>query len=135
VGAGEGEWDGAVTAAEFAIDVANALGGYRLRWSTEEQLQERILLALMTSGMPFLREYNLGQSGRIDFYNPEHRVGLEVKVKGSSALVTRQLYRYAENDQVDALVLVTSKARHATALPEKMNGKVIRVVTLWRSGL
>ena len=65
---------------------------------------------------------------RIDFM--AETVGLELKTKGSPAAVLRQLDRYAAAQQVDALILVTTRRSLARGLPTELRGKPLSVVHL-----
>ena len=76
------------------------------------------------------------KGGRADFCvadTPGGRSGLvvavELKVAGTLAEVTRQLFRYAEDAGVCGVVLVTTRARH-DALPDTLLGKPLRVVVV-----
>lgn len=110
-----------------AVTVAEVLGQYRFAHQCEEELQEAIASALTSSSVPFEREVRLGPTDRIDFLI--ETVGVEVKIKGSPTEVARQLNRYAQSDQIQSLLLVTSKATHR-ALPSSLNGKPIKVLYL-----
>lgn len=61
-------------------------------------------------------------------------IAIEVKVDGSLAALTRQLHRYAQHDEVAALVAVSPRARH-TAIPREISGKPVRMVSLLGSAL
>lgn len=78
------------------------------------------------------REAILDARCRIDFL--VDGVGIECKVAGSRAEVLRQLTRYADFDEIEALVLVTCIASH-TRLPDEIDGKKLRVVNLALAGL
>jgi hypothetical protein len=95
--------------------------------AAEKDLQDRIAAALTTGGIEHLREYNLTPRDRVDLM--AGRVAVELKVAGDSGSVRRQLTRYANSDEVDALVLVTTRARHRN-LPPTLNGKPLFVVWL-----
>lgn len=107
--------------------ITTALRRHRFRFTSEAELQAGIALALESEELPVAREVELFPGSRIDFL--VGRVGVEVKVDGSLGAVTRQLHRYAESDRVDALVLVSSRNRHARQ-PGSMSGKPLRVVIL-----
>ena len=113
--------------------VARAIASRRFRFSRERELQDGIAFALRDEAIAFRREARLGESGCIDFLC-DGGVGLEVKVGGPLAAVTRQLHRYACSDDVRALVLVTSR-RTLDRLPDAMMGKPVRVVHLLGSAL
>lgn len=104
-------------------DVMRVLAGYRLPVSNEAEMQRAIERAFGNDGMPHRREVTRG-ADRIDFVVA--RVGIECKVDGSVAEVTRQLDRYALWGELDELVLVTTQGRHLN-LPRIANKKPVRV--------
>ncbi|MFD2082870.1 hypothetical protein SAMN05421678_11839 [Actinopolymorpha cephalotaxi] len=104
--------------------------GFRFTWPNEAQLQEGIAAALASRGVPAEREVRLSGRDRIDL--AVGNVGIEVKVAGNAANVRRQLTRYAASDQLEELVLVTTKAAHR-GIPEEIGGKPVHLV--WLSGV
>lgn len=102
----------------------------RFRYSDEEDLQAGIAQTLAEAAIPFAREVHLIGAGRIDFL--VDWIGIEVKTKGSRIAVTRQLYRYAANQLLSELMLVTTRAQHR-GIPETILGKKCR--TVWLCGL
>jgi hypothetical protein len=102
--------------------------------TNEAELQRAIAQALESAGIVFQREYRLGDAGRVDFYIPAGRVGIEVKVKGSPSSVIRQLHGYAGHAEIDGLILASTKASHR-GFPDAMQGKPVVVVGLWRNQL
>jgi hypothetical protein len=103
------------------------LRGCRFHFSNEAGLQAQMELAFQKLGEPYRREHPLGEAGRIDFL--VGRVGIEVKVRGSSADVGWQLLRYAEHSEVDGILLVTARAQHRE-LPAAMHDKPLRIYHL-----
>jgi hypothetical protein len=91
-------------------DVAAAIRSFNFRYGDEDQLQAGLAEALTGAGYDVQREVRLSATDRIDLLID--RVGVEVKVAGSSARVARQLTRYAKHD-LAGLVLVTNKLRHS----------------------
>lgn len=57
------------------------------------------------------------------------KIGIEIKVDGSVASVTRQLWRYAKRDEVDELILVTTRSKHREIVGPIL-GKELYVVHL-----
>ena len=109
----------ATRAARYVADVVR---GYKYRYADEDQLQEAIADAVAKTGALVNREVNLtGGAGRIDLVAiiPDDGqvsiVGIEVKVNGTPAQVTRQLRRYCTSNHIDSLVLVTNRPRHVAA--------------------
>lgn len=88
------------------------ISGFAFRFGTELQLQDDVATALATLKIEYEREKIFGPQNRIDFYLPECCLGIECKVDGSPAEVSRQLVRYAGLDEIDALLLISSKRRH-----------------------
>lgn len=114
------------------LHVAETIMRYRYRWRTEDDLQAAIFETLAASGFEPRREVRLSERDRIDLM--VGRVGVEIKVAGEPPAVLRQLGRYAESDDVDALVLVTARARHIQ-LPADVLGKPLVIRTLGSQGL
>ena len=77
-------------------------------------------------------EVTLGPGERIDFLVDD--VGVELKTQGAPAAVFGQLQRYARHDVVQQLLLVTTRAEHAT-IPAFVGGKPCRVHVLRRAWL
>lgn len=108
--------------------IVQLIQGHRYQFCDERELQEG-LAAVLGPVMPGLtREHVASPHDRLDFLLPGG-VGIEVKVDGSLAAVTRQLHRYAQRDEITALLVVTSRRRHAR-LPDVLNGKPVRVVVV-----
>ncbi|MGE0450868.1 MAG: hypothetical protein AB7Q29_14945 [Vicinamibacterales bacterium] len=113
-------------------DVLDRLGAFRLPIGRELAFQDAVAEILTRSRIPFEREYDLrGGRGRIDFYVPVLRLGLELKVKGSPSDVVRQLQRYTSSSEIEVLVLVTGRARLG-AMPSTLGGKPLHVAAVWR---
>lgn len=76
----------------------------------------------------------LKPAGIIDFYVPNLRVGIEVKIKGKAADVVRQLRRYAEDPRFQQLIVLTGKS---FVLPETIGKRrvVVDVVNISRGWL
>jgi hypothetical protein len=110
-----------------ARDLHGIIGRYNFNYSHEVALQEGIARVLTIEQMEFAREVALTQRDRIDFM--VGRLGIEVKVGHPLAQVMRQLHRYAQLEQVDELLLVTNRCRHAM-VPEQINGKPVEVLFL-----
>jgi hypothetical protein len=115
-----------------AGEVGGLLLRHRFRHSNEKQLQDGIASVLSAGHIAFLREYRLSPESVVDFM-VEPGLALEVKVDGSQPEVLRQLHRYAQIAEVQALMLVTSRARLGDQ-PNELNGKPV-FVTILQGGL
>jgi hypothetical protein len=107
------------------IAVARCIAANAYQRADEAQLQAGIQGALEAAGYVFEREFRLSAKDRVDFL--VGRVAVEVKVQGSTPAVRRQLARYAASSNVDAVILVTTKSKHAMEA-ESLNGKPLIVV-------
>lgn len=103
---------------------------HRFRYADEDQLQEGIAAVLEGAGLEPQREVRLGDRDRIDLMVGS--IGIEVKVAGSVSSAFEQLQRYAEHEEVDALILVTSRYQR---LPDKAGGKPLSTISLALSNL
>jgi hypothetical protein len=110
------------------IDQRHGLPAYRYVFSSELDLQNGIEKVLAEIGVSFLREHRLSPTDRPDFYLPAEGIVIEVKIKGATSNVIRQLNRYAEHGFVKSIVLVTSRMRHQA--PTQLNGKQILTINL-----
>lgn len=99
------------------------------RWTDEVDLHLQLAGAFHEDGVLVVREHMLDRQSRLDFFEVEHGIAIEVKVAGSAADVLRQLWRYAEHDAVKEIVLVTSQSRHL-ALAGKQSGKRVVAVRI-----
>lgn len=106
-----------------ADEICLLLARFRFSFAHEDDLQRGIAGALRSLGLVVRREVRLGAAGRIDLL--VERVGIEVKVKGKSSRVEEQLRRYALRDELDELLLITTRARHRP--PAELCGKPVRV--------
>lgn len=112
-----------------AEEVAQAVRGYRFAYVKEDDLQEGLAAALAERFPDAVRrEVALGgKLGRIDL--TVDRVGVESKVDGPARKVRKQVERYCDSTELDAVVLVSSKAKHLK-MPATVNGKPVIVVSL-----
>lgn len=110
-------------------DLTDHLRRHTYRFTCEKELHRAISTVLDRAQISYRYEDSLTKRDRPDFtVGP---IAIEVKVDGSLSSVTMQLHRYARLPDVEALVLVTSKAKHA-ALPRTMAGKPVRIVHVGR---
>lgn len=114
--------------------VRGDLATLRPTYTNEADLQRAIADHLTNRGYTVEREVELSGADRIDIYLPVLRFGIEVKINGSLSQVQRQLTRYAASPAIDALILVTTRARHSR-LPHTINDVPVAVHSLIEAGL
>lgn len=114
------------------VSILRALRG---TWRDEYGVQDSIEQALRKVCVSFTRERTAGDD-RLDFIvegvtddELPLRIAIEVKTGGGLAELTRQVVRYLHEEDVDALVVVTTRSAHA-ALATEINGKPVRVAFL-----
>ncbi len=118
-------------AEKFLPTLVSELSKYRGPFTPEIEVQDAIEQILIEAEIPYTREADLDRLGRIDFL-VQHGIGIEVKVDGSPASVATQLWRYCKSPNVQALVLVTTKARLSPKVATILE-KPIRIVELWKA--
>lgn len=104
----------------------------RHRFTSQDEygVQDGVEQLLTELRMPFVRELSRGKN-RYDFALIGNVV-VEVKVRGSVSDLIRQLHRYAKDEGVCGMLVVTTKRRLA-ALPLEVGGKPVRVA--WTGAL
>lgn len=112
-------------------DVVAALSNRRYRYASEVALHAGLSEALTEAGIDHEREVQVA-GGRIDFLIGS--LGVEVKIKGSTEALGRQLARYAADPRIEALLVVTSRPSHRQVRSIAI-GVPIRVVTIGALGL
>lgn len=110
------------------IALANTLSKYGYRFKDEKQLHDGIADVLSRAGIAFKREYVAG-SDRFDFLCNTGTV-IEAKIKGSLSEVLRQAERYCQNNEVESVLIVTTKASHTLSELCEFNGKSVQVLQL-----
>ena len=116
---------------QWDLDALVALiTGTRFRFNTERELQDGLEALLSTNEVPYTREFALSPTDRIDFLCGH--IGIEVKIKSSMPAVQRQLWRYASDYRIDALILVTTLTKHRT-IAREMQTKPVFVAYLLSS--
>src|SRR5205085_11839324 len=72
-------------------DLIELLKTYRYSVGSEDSFQRSLEAVLLRHHIVFLREHQLGpEYGRIDFYLPDCKFGIELNVKVSSSQALRQ---------------------------------------------
>lgn len=115
------------TVTTTAAQVAEALAGHQYRYANEIGLHLALEQAMHDAGLDPLPEVHLAEAGRIDFL--VDRVGVEVKVAGETEPLLRQITRYAHRDEIDELLVVTTRRKHR-ALPALVAGKPVHVLVV-----
>ncbi len=108
-------------------DIVSVLSKLRFRFVHEGDLQMGIAEVLERNKWEWQPEVRLDRKNRLDFL--VDGVCIEVKVDGSLADLTRQLYRYAAFAEIRAFVVVTTRSSHLR-LPCDVLGKPVKVVHL-----
>lgn len=106
--------------------------GFTYSYTSELDLQNGIESVLRESGYVFRREHIAGQD-RIDFLvnADDQSIALECKIAGGPSVVLEQLLRYANQSEVDGVLLVTSRHTHRFDC-ETLNNKPF--LTAWIAG-
>lgn len=123
------------TKAEAATVVAGVLREIAFRYQDEDALQASISLVLGELGFEYVREHRIDQYSRIDFIVDLAgvKVGIEVKIGQAAPEVARQIKRYMASDDIDAVVLFTTRRRHRKLKQEEFD-KPIEIVWLGFAG-
>jgi len=86
--------------------IVTVLRGHRFSLTNEKTTQAEIAAVLVAAGFPAEREVRLGEAGIVDL--KVGRIAIEVKLAGSKRTIHRQVVRYCDHPDVDALILATS---------------------------
>lgn len=117
-----------------SLDVVCFLVARSYRFAGESALHDLLEDLLAESTNYHVQREVVIDGGRIDLL--VDRVGIEVKVGGTTADVCRQLRRYVASRQIDELVLVTNRARHLHELRLETFSKPVRILNIAKwSGL
>lgn len=112
-----------------AESIAALLVAFRFRGRAEADVQEAIAQILGDAFADQVqREVELGKENRIDFI--VGKVGIEVKVGGSSIDVYRQVQRYASRPEIDSVIIASTKAAVLSDLPSTVGGKPLYLLHL-----
>lgn len=111
----------------LAQSVIDALRRRRYRYSCERTLHLALSQALTDAHIEHTREVSV-VGGRIDFL--ADRLGIEVKIKGSTAAVARQLSAYANDPGITELLLVTTRPRHRAVTASIDTSTPVHVLTI-----
>ncbi len=98
-------------------------------WQSEKELQRGLADVWAKIGAKATREAALGSLGQVDFLVTPG-IAVEVKLKAPASQVIRQLWRYAESDLVQALLLVTTSLALSVEVPDVIRGKSLLSVVV-----
>jgi len=107
--------------------VLNALGELRSPFALyESDIHAWVEECFVRAGLEFTHEARIGAGCRIDYL--VGNVGVEIKKgKPDAAVLKRQLMRYAQCEDIQALVVLTQRG---VALPESLCRKPVRGIAL-----
>lgn len=109
--------------------IVKALAKYSYRFKDEKQLHDGMATAFIKAGIVYEREYISG-GDRFDFMCAMGTV-IEAKIKGSLSEALRQAERYCRNTEVQAVLIVTTRATHSYLSEDcAFNGKPVRLLKL-----
>ncbi len=111
-------------------EIAAILSRKRFTLATEKDVQSEIEKVLNQAVGEYQREVELDNNNTIDFMVGS--IGIEVKIKGAKAAIYKQLQRYAQFDEITALIFVSSRTM---GIPETINDKPIYVVNMSKAWL
>lgn len=122
-----------MTRSVIAADVRTALNGLRFRYRHELDLHAGLAQAFERAGIDYEREVRVA-GGFIDFLIAG-QLGVEVKIKGSTAALGRQLARYAAEDRITELLVLTTRPQHRYVTLESSLARVGKPITVHTLGL
>ncbi|MBM2322227.1 MULTISPECIES: hypothetical protein [Marivita] len=105
--------------------VIKVLMGWQYDLSTEAAMHRGLAHAFTLAGIAHRQEVSLTEHDRIDFYLPDQKIGIEVKLSCAARQIYRQIERYTESDEITSIILLTNTA---VGLPTHINGKPVYVV-------
>lgn len=87
--------------------IVELIKSVKLQHSTEFILHGQLYELFDSLKIPFQKEYKLSKSDIVDLFI--NGVAIECKTQGQPIQIHRQLERYANHDEVKAIILVSSK--------------------------
>lgn len=117
---------------EILSKMQMSMRGRRFSLGDEKRLQIELAEAFMSHDITFEREVYLDRNSIVDFMIEGLAIEIKIRTKVSAMQIYRQLERYCAFAEVEALVLMTSKAM---SLPDAINGKPVYVLSLSRTQL
>jgi REase_DpnII-MboI len=114
----------------FARHLRSRIGKSSINISNEVEMQLSLEF-LLSSIVPFEREFCFSAKDRVDFFVPALGVAIELKLArsgGSLHHVIQQLSRYAEHAKVEALILITTSYTLAAGMPMTLKEKPLYTI-------
>lgn len=109
-----------------------SLKGASLNLSNEKLLQNDIAIAFEKHNISFKKEVKLDEKSTVDFMIEDLAIEIKISSKVSAMSIYRQIEKYAKNEKVAAVLLMTSKTMR---MPESVFGKEIYILSLGRTQL
>lgn len=97
----------------------------------ESYLQVKIAETLLENGIEFDREKQLDKHNRPDFLLRSSAVAIEVKINGSKPDIYKQVLRYSEFENVEAVLLITNKSIGQVPLHGNKPFRLINLSHAW----
>ena len=98
--------------------IQELLRRHRFTFGSEKEFQDQFEQMLQTDGIEYKREFKLSSTDRPDFM--VGATAIDLKVRGSIQSHLRQMKRYADNQFVEATVLVVTRQFNA---PSSLSNK------------
>lgn len=116
------------TIEENIFAIMSILGKYKLNLNNEKLLQSQIVDIFSLNNILHLREHRLDDKNILDFFI--NGIAIEIKIGGQAKKIYRQCERYAQFDEVKAILLVANKA---TGFPKSIIGKDCYVLNIGKA--
>lgn len=124
---------GSLRPAEQARRIAAIIQGTRISVTRETCAQDGIHLALRQAIPDVRREVRLSERDRVDLMAGPVAVEVKIKSRQNRREILKQLERYAEHDEVEAIVLATAAAWPGNI--SEVNGKPLVIASLTQGWL
>lgn len=108
------------------------LSSYRYRVNSEYMMHNAVAQVLKENHIHYEREYPLTSSSRVEFFLPEDGVVIECKIEGGFSPVLRQVQRYAMVEEVNEIILLTTRSTHR-GIPSEISGVMVHVIWTGRA--
>jgi hypothetical protein len=115
-------------------EILSKLSSEKFSLENEKLTQREINAKLTEWGINFKSEYDLDEKNCIDFYFPDFKAGIEVKIGGNHTKnnIYRQVKRYCNFDDISTIIVFTNKSM---GLPPTINNKKTHILSLGKAWL